>query len=432
LAWWIIVILLFASLLIAFFGGIPVAISFLLIDLISMYFVMGENSGTLLIGNIYDSLAVMSLTPVPLFVLMGEFLFNSSLAMKALDAIEKWLGRLPGRLSVLSIVTGALFASLSGSSIANTGMLGSVLAPQMQQKRYHKSMIVGPIVASGSLAMMIPPSSLTVVFGSISGIPVGDLLVAGFLPGLLMAGLYISYIIVRCWLNPELAPKEEVKKYKFYEILLSTVKHVLPLAVVIVITIGVIYLGVATPTEAAAFGALASFLLAWITGNLSWNIIKKSVLSTVKISSMILIIVAGSTAFSNVLAFSGASRQLLQTISDLPLSPLWILVCMLVVVFFLGMFIEEISIMMMTLPIFMPVVTSLNIEQVWFGILMLMVLQVSLLTPPVGMLLFTFKGVAPKNITMNDIWKSAYPYVLCGIIAVIIILNFKPIVNILI
>jgi len=147
---------------------------------------------------------------------------------------------------------------------------------------------------------------------------------------------------------------------------------------------------------------------------------------------MILIIVAGSTAFSNVLAFSGASRQLLQTISDLPLSPLWILVCMLVVVFFLGMFIEEISIMMMTLPIFMPVVTSLNIEQVWFGILMLMVLQVSLLTPPVGMLLFTFKGVAPKNITMNDIWKSAYPYVLCGIIAVIIILNFKPIVNILI
>src|SRR5699024_9204372 len=174
----------------------------------------------------------------------------------------------------------------------------------------------------------------------------------------------ISYIIVRCWLNPELAPKEEVKKYKFYEILLSTVKHVFPLAVVIVITRGDIYLGVAKPTEAAAFGALVSFLLAGITGNFSRNIINKSVLSTMKISSMILIIVAGSTAFSNVLAFSGASRQLLQTISDLPLSPLWILVCMLVVVFFLGMFIEEISIMMMTLPIFMPVVTSLNIEQV--------------------------------------------------------------------
>lgn len=430
--WWFIVIFLFIGLLLAFFGSIPIAISFLLVDLLSMYFVMGDNFGTVLIGNIYDSLAAMSLTPIPLFILMGEFLFKSQIALKALDAIEKWLGRLPGRLSILSVVTGALFASLSGSSIANTGLLGSVMAPQMKQKKYHKSMIIGPIVASGSLAMMIPPSSLTVVFGSLSGISVGDLLVAGLLPGMLLAGLYIIYIIVRCWLNPDLAPGYEIEKSSFKEILFNTFKHVLPLALIVIITIGVIFFGVATPTEAAAFGAMSSFLLAWITKNLNWRIIKKSIQDTVNISAMILIIIAGSSAFSHVLSFSGASRQLLQLITDLPLSTFWILICMLAIVFILGMFIEEISIMMMTIPIFMPIVTNLNIDEVWFGILMLMVLEISLLTPPVGMLLFTFKGIAPKNITMTDIWKSSIPYVICGIIAVIIILNFKPIVNVLI
>lgn len=430
--WWLIVSLFFGGLLLAFLSSIPIAIAFLLVDIIGMYYVIGPNFSNQLIGSIYDSLATFTLTPVPLFVLMGEVLFNSGLALRALNTIEKWLGKIPGRLSVLSVVSGALFASLSGSTIANTAMLGSLLTPEMQRRKYHKTMIVGPIIASGSLAMMIPPSTLTVVFGSLAGISVGDLLIAGLLPGLLLAGLYILYTVGRCWLNPKLAPAYEVEQYDTRRLLAETVKNVLPLGLVIFLTVGAIFLGLATPTEAASVGTLISFIIAWIFGDFNIAVFKKSILSSMRVTAMILIIVAASTAFSQVLAFSGATQQLMQLVASMPYSPFWILIGMLAVVFFLGMFIEEVSIMMITLPIFMPIVSTMNIDPVWFGILMLLVLEISLLTPPVGLLLYTIKGVTPDDITMNDIWKSAWPYVFCGLVAVVIILKFPIIATLLI
>lgn len=240
------------------------------------------------------------------------------------------------------------------------------------------------------------------------------------------------YTIGRCWINPNLAPKYEVEKYSGGQILVETFKYVFPLAIVVLITVGVIFMGIATPTEAAAFGTLASFILAWILGDFSLKMIKKSMLASMRVTAMILIIVAASSAFSQVLAFSGATRHLLQLVSNLPFSPFWILVGMLLIVFFLGMFIEEVSIMMVTLPIFMPIVQATHIDPVWFGILMLLVLEISLLTPPVGLLLYTIKGVTPKEITMTDIWKAAIPYVICGLIAVVLILKFKVIVTLLI
>ncbi len=425
MVWWLIVVLFFGGLLIAFFSGIPIAISFFLVDIVAMYFVMGPGFSDQLIGSVYDSLVKFTLTPVPLFVLMGEILFHSGLAIKALGSIEKWLGRLPGRLSVLSVVSGALFASLSGSTIANTAMLGSLLTPEMQKRNYHKTMIVGPIIASGSLAMMIPPSTLTVVFGSLAGISVGDLLISGLVPGLLMAGLYILYTVGRCWLNPQLAPAYEVEKVSAAEVATESLRNVLPLGVIILLTVGAIFFGLATPTEAAAVGALGSFVVARIFGDLNRMVIKKSMLSSLRVTAMILIIVAASTAFSQVLAFSGASQQLMQLLANLPFSPFWVMLGMLALVFFLGMFIEEVSIMMITLPIFMPIVSTLNIDPIWFGILMLLVLEISLLTPPVGLLLYTIKGVTPEEITMSDIWKAAIPYVICGLAAVAIILKFQ-------
>lgn len=430
--WWLVVILFFGGLIAAFAASIPVAFSFFLLDIIAMYFVMGSNFGDQLIGSIYDSLATFTLTPVPLFVLMGEILFLSGLALKALDVMEKWLGKIPGRLSVLSIVSGAFFASLSGSVLANTAMLGSLLTPEMSRRNYHKTMIVGPIVASGSLAMMIPPSSLTVVFGSLSGISIGKLLVAGLLPGLLMASLYIIYTVGTCWLHPEYAPAYDQEKISFKEIMILTFKHVLPLGIIIFLTVGVIFLGVATATEAAGLGALASFVLAWLLGDFNFDIVKKSMISSVKVTSMILIIVAASTAFSQVLAFTGATKGMLELVTNLQVSPFWILMGMLGVVFFLGCFIEEVSIMMITLPVFMPIVTALKIDPIWFGILMLLVLEISLLTPPVGLLLYTIKGVVPDEISMQDIWRGATPYVICGLVCVAIILAIPGIATVLV
>lgn len=425
---WIVVGLMFLiGLLLAIFSSLPIAIGFLLIDLIGMHFVMGPDYGDLAIRSIFSSLTNPELTPVPMFVLMGEFLFNSGVAIKALNTMELWLGKLPGRLSVLSIVSGALFASLSGSTIANTAMLGSLLTPNMLERKYDKAMIAGPIVASGSLAMMIPPSSLTVVFGSIAGISIGGLLVGGFLPGLLTAFLYIIYTVYRCWRNPKLAPVYEVEKHESSEILLQTLKNVLPLGLIVLATVGVIFFGIATPTDAAAIGTMVSLVLAIALGNFNWEVLRKSAVSAVRVTAMILIIVSASTAFSQVLAFSGVTTHLLSALSTMPLTPFWLLIGMLFIVFILGMFMEEISIMMITLPIFMPLVHTANIDPIWFGILTLLVLEISMLTPPVGVLLYTMKGVVPKEISMMDIWKAAAPYVVCGLVSVVAILAFPGI-----
>lgn len=432
MAWWVIITLFFTSLILVFMTGTPIAFSFLLLDLLAMYFIMGANFTGSFVGSILDSLTNFTLVAVPLFVLMGEFLFQSGLALKAIDVIEKWLGKLPGRLSILSIVSGALFASLSGSVMANTAMLGSLLTPEMSRKNYHKSMIVGPIVASGSLAMMIPPSSLTVIFGSLAGLSVGNLLIAGILPGLLMSVLYISYIIIRCTAQPELAPIEQLEEFDFKSVLKETVINVFPLVVIIFLTVGVIFFGIATPTEAASLGAFGSIILAWLLGEFNLEVIKKSLKGAVKVTGMTLIIVAASNSFSQVLAFTGATRSLTQFVVTMPLEPFWILIGMLAVIFLLGMFIEQVAIMMITIPVFMPIVKTLGFDPIWFGILMLMMLQIALLTPPVGLLLYTIKGVTPKEITMKDIWFAATPYVICGLVAILIILFIPQITTILV
>lgn len=432
MAWWAIIILFFTGLILVFMTGTPIAFSFLLLDILAMYFIMGASFTGSFVGSILDSLTNFTLVAVPLFVLMGEFLFQSGLALKAIDVIEKWLGKLPGRLSILSIVSGALFASLSGSVMANTAMLGSLLTPEMSRKNYHKSMIVGPIVASGSLAMMIPPSSLTVIFGSLAGLSVGDLLIAGILPGLLMSVLYISYIVIRCTTNPELAPMEQLEEFEFKSVLKETIINVFPLVVIIFLTVGVIFFGIATPTEAASLGAFGSIILAWLLGEFNMDVIKKSLKGAVKVTAMTLIIVAASNAFSQVLAFTGATRSLTQFVVNLPLEPFWILIGMLAVIFLLGMFIEQVAIMMITIPVFMPIVKTLGFNPIWFGILMLMMLQIALLTPPVGLLLYTIKGVTPKEITMKDIWFAATPYVICGLVAILIILFVPQFTTILI
>lgn len=430
--WASVAVVLVGGLLLAIFSGLPIALAFLILDLLGMRFIMGSNFGDLAIRSIFASLTNPNLTPVPMFVLMGEFLFNSGVAVRALNTVEKWLGKLPGRLSVLTILAGALFSSLSGSTIANTAMLGSLLAPNMMEKKYHKSMIAGPITASGSLAMMFPLSSLTVVFGSIAGIDIGSLLVAGFLPGLLIAALYIVYTVLRCRRNPELAPAYEVQRYSTKAVLVESLKHVLPLGLIVLATVGVIFLGIATPTDAAAIGTMVSLGLAIALGHFNLKVLWKSTIGTVRVTAMILVIVAASTAFSQLMAFSGATQSILTALTALNLSPYWLLIGMLIIVFILGMFLEEVSIMMITLPIFMPVVAAAHINPIWFGVLMLSKLEIALFTPPVGVLLYTFKGVAPDEISMMDIWKASIPYVVCGLLGVVAILVFPGLATFLI
>ncbi len=422
-----ILLILLGGVIFLMMQGMPVAFSFLAVNLVVLYFVMGESGLTQLSLSIFDSLTKFSLTPIPLFTLMGEVLYHSGLALRTLDAVSKWLGAIRARLTILSIVSGAIFAALSGSTIANTAMLGSLMLPEMRQRGYSKPMTIGPLMASGSLAMIIPPSALTVLLGSLASISIGKLLIGGIVPGIMLAAMYVAYVYIRCLINPKLAPPYEVTTVSSSERIAALLKDTVPVGGIIFLVTGLIFLGVATPTEAAALGALGALFLASIYGKLTFDVLKKSMTGTLVVAVMTFMIIAGSGAFSQLMAYTGATRGLVATAVALPLAPILIFISMQVVVLILGCFIEQVSIMMITLPMFMPLVTTFGFDPVWFGIVMLINLEIAMLSPPFGMLLFVMKGVAPPDITMGDIYKSAIPFVALDLVAMAILIVFPPV-----
>lgn len=428
--WWLVLIIIFTCLVFLFMIGLPVAFSFLLIDLVGVFiFWRGDVGLSQLILSIYNSVTNFALLPVPLFVLMGEVMFQSGIAPRMMDVLDKWLGRLPGRLSLLAVGGGTLFATLSGAAIAGAAMLGSVLVPEMEKRGYKKPMTLGPILGSGGLAIMIPPSALGVLMAALGRFSVGKFLIAIILPGLLMALLYALYIIIRCWLQPDLAPPYEVARTSWWEKIQQTVRYVLPLGSIVFLVVGLIFLGVTSPTEAAAMGAMGCFVLAFMyRGGLNWEIVKRSVRGSARVTIMMFMILTGSTAFSQILAYTGASQGLVEFALDLPLPPILILISMQVILLMMGMFMEPLTIMMVTLPIFMPIVKTLGFDPLWFGTIMLLNMEMATTSPPFGLVLFVMKGVAPPGTTMGDIYRAGLPFLLCDAIAMGVIMIFPGVV----
>jgi len=423
--WPLILLLLFGSLLFLMFLGLPVAFSFLLVTSGAVYLLMGGVNGlTQLTVSIFDSLTKFSLTAIPFFILMGEVLYHAGLVSKALDVFSKWVGAIPGRLSVVTFLVGGLFGALSGATVASTAVLASLMIPEMMRRHYHKEMALGPIMASGALDMIIPPSALTVLLGTIAEVSIGRLLINAIVPGYILLGIYVGFVVIRCWLNPSLAPKYELGGISWKEKIWVGLRDLFPLGIVIFVALGLMMIGVATPTEAAALASLIAFILAAVYRSLNFQVIKKSILSSLQVTVMILTIIAASAAFSQVLAFSGASRGMLQLVLGAAVSPFWILIIMLAVVVLLGCFIEQVSIMMITLPIFMPIVKTLGMDPVWVCILILLCLSIGQLSPPFGLALFVMKASSPPEITMKDIYKAAWPYCVLDFVGVALILAF--------
>ena len=421
--WWIILLIIFGGAMIVLATGMPVAFAFVLINIIGVVILQGGgrafNTFTV---SMYSSVASFTLLPIPLFILMGEILWHSKVAFRAIDVIDKLLGRLPGRLSILTVLSGTVFSSLSGSTMANTALLGTVLLPEMEKRGYKRPMSIGPIIASGGLAMIVPPSGLAVILAAIAKLSIGRILVGALIPGLIMAVLYLSYILIRCRLQPDLTPAYEVVPTPLWEKLRGIVLHLLPLSLIVFLVTGVIVIGIATPTEAAALGCLGSFILAAAHRALTWDIVVKSVSGTVHISVMMLAILMGAMGFSQVMAFSGASRGLLEAVGNLPVEPLLLIIFMQLIVLVLGTFMEQVSIMMITLPLYVPIVKLLGYDPIWFAVLMLLNLEMALTTPPFGMLLFVMKGVAPPDTRMRQIYLAGLPFLICDAIAMAIII----------
>jgi tripartite ATP-independent transporter DctM subunit len=418
--------ILFGGLVAVMGLGLPVAFAFLGVNILgAAIFLGGEPGLTQLVRNAVQSITSFALTPIPFFVLMGEVLFHSGVALKAIDAFAVLIRRVPGRLAVIAIVAGTVFSAISGSTIATTAMLGSLMLPTMLERGYHPRMAMGPIMGIGGVDMLIPPSALTVLLGSLAGISITGLLIGGIVPGLMLSALFVGYIVVRATISPELAPSEPLEAlatgWRRWQPFLV---HVLPLILIFALVVGAMAAGWATPTEAAALGAAGTIVAAAAYRQLTSANLMKALTGTVAVSGTILFIIIGATTFSQVLSFSGAVNGIVGLIAGQGLSTMTIVVGMMLILLFLGCFLDQVSMMLITLPFFMPFVQRLGLDPVWFGILFLMCMQLGLLTPPFGLLLFTMKGVAPPTITMQQIYAAALPYVCFGVLALLLILFF--------
>ncbi len=424
MTWYEILLLLMGTLVVFMALGLPVVFAFFATNLIGAYAFMGGENGVIqLMRNAVDSVQSFALLPIPLFILMGEVMFYTGVAARAIDAVDKLIARLPGRLSLVAIVGGTIFSALSGSTIANTAMLGSTLLPEMLRRGYKSSISIGPIVAVGGIAMLIPPSALAVLLGSVAQIPIADLLVASILPALVLSSFFFLYVIVRCWRDPQLAPGYDVATLSWHERLMPFVKYVLPLSAIFVVVVGSIIGGIATPTESAALGAVACLAAAAGYRRLTWSNFLVSVRQTLRFTVMTLFIICGSITFSQILAFTQASAGLSALVLDSGLAPLHVLLGMLGILLFLGCFMDQVSMMMITAPLFMPMVHKLGFHEVWFGVLMLMCLEIGLATPPFGLLLFVAKGASPQT-SMREIVLSVAPFIAMALAVVALIIVF--------
>lgn len=425
MAWYEAAVFLMGGLVALMFLGIPVAVAFLAINIAGVFIFMGGMVGIdQLVANSTAAVTNFTLVPVPLFLIMGELLFHTGLAFRVFDALDKCLGNIRGRLCYLSVGGGTIFATLSGSSMANAAMLGTSLMPDMIKRGYKRYIITGPIMAVGGLAMIIPPSSLAVLLGSLGRIDVGALLIAGLIPGLILALMFFGVIRLQIAIDPDAAPGYAAERAPLREILRGLVIDVAPMGLVVFAVIGLILLGWATPTESAAFGVLSVVVLAVIYRQLTWEAVVKSMRGTLVVSVMMLMIIVGSTTFSQVLAFSGASSGLIAAATSIEVSSYVMLTAMFLVLLLLGMFMDPMSIMMLTLPIFMPLVALFNFDPVWFGVIMLLGLELGLVTPPFGLLLFVMVGVSPPGTTVGEVALAALPYIACTLLLVVLLVLF--------
>ncbi len=426
--WWQGLLLLFGVLTVLLLAGLPAGIAFLGINIVGAVVFLGGEAGLMqAVRNGVASITNFSLTPIPFFILMGEVLFHTGLAIRAIDGFDRAIRGVPARLSVVAIVAGTVFSAISGSTIATTALLGSLLLPEMLRRGYHPRMAMGPIMAIGGVDMLIPPSAITVLLGSLASISISGLLIAGVVPGICLASMFLGWILLSVRRDPSLAPSFSREEHQGWARWGPLVINVTPLVLIFVLVIAAMSAGWATPTESAAIGALATVVVALLYRVLTLQSLAKALTGTAAISGVILFIIIGATTFSQILSFSGATNGLVALVRDAAIPPWGVLAGMLVILLILGCFIDQVSMMLITLPFFMPLVQFYGWDPLWWGVLYLICMQLGLLTPPFGMLLFTMRSVAPASIPTTEIFAAVTPYVIMGLLMISLVWVFPPI-----
>jgi len=413
-------------------AGMPIFLGFLALNLAGVLIFFGPSGFGLFINSVVDTSTSGSLTTIPLFILMGEILFRSGAVDVLFDGVDRMIGGVRGRLYLLVVTLSTLFGALSGSAVAVVAMLGRTLLPQMMERGYDKKLSAALIQGGASLAPIIPPSLLAVIIGSMADVSISGLLLAGILPGLLLAGMMIAWVFIEVWRKPSLAPADtgEREPMSLPELGLIIIR-MLPFGIVIFSVMGLMLLGVATPSEAAATGCLGAMITAAIYRKLSLGMLRAALVSSVAVSAMILIIVAVSVLFGQLLAFTGATGDLVRFTAGLNLHPMAMFLLLMLVPFVLCMFIDQIAFMLVAIPIYAPLVKALGFDPIWFWTLFSINLTVGSLTPPFGYTMFALRAAAPQHITLQEVFSASWPVTWLFLLGMAIMTLFPPIITFL-
>lgn len=406
-------LIMFLSLLILIFSGLPLAFVLGGLGLLLSFFLWGHNSMLLVAVQTWDVMTSYFLVAVPLYVFMATMLQRSGIVEDLFSAMQVWFGPLRGGLAIGTIVICTIMAAMTGIVGAAVATMGILALPEMLNRKYDKRMALGCICAGGTLGILIPPSVITIVYAVTAGVSIGQMFMGGVLPGILLSLLFAVYIAARCWIDPELGPAlpSEQRKQHSLTVKLKTLKGIILPLLLIVAVLGSIYAGIATPTEAAGVGSLGAIVSAAIYRRLTWDNFRQSVYSTARITAMILWITIGARCFISVFSAVGGDQLIREFVTGLEINRWIILILMQVMLVILGLFLDEIGIILLCVPIFLPIIRDLDFDAVWFGILFLVNAQMDYITPPFGYTLFYLKGVAPEGVTMGDIYRSVVPFV---------------------
>jgi C4-dicarboxylate transporter DctM subunit len=367
--------------------------------------------GIVALGSaVWSVLDVYSLSALPGFIFMGQIILESGISLRIYNSVSPLMARLPGKLLTANILICAMFAAVLGASTANAAVVGSVAIPEMRKRKYNERLLLGTLCVGGTLGIMIPPSSAFIIYGVMSNTSIAALFAAGTIPGIIMALLFIAYIVIKGTLTPTIAPLEE-KSLPIKPTLISLLR-IWPLLLLMFACVGTIYVGWCTAVEGSGIGALASIIMGRIFGKLDWERIKASLIRTTEISAMIFFLFLGAMLLSASVSAVGLPKAIVQKVGELPLSSISIMALIYLMYIIMGCFLDGISMTVSTLPFILPIVASLGVDLIWFGVVLTMLVEIGQITPPVGLNLFVIQGLAGPDTSLSTIFMGSLPFLI--------------------
>lgn len=404
--------------------GMPIAMSLGVVGFLGIFYLVGPVAGLEILGSVpFHRVANWTLICLPLFVLMGNFAAQTGISQSAFDTSRKWLGHFPGGLGLATVFACGLFAAVSGSSVAEAAIMGRVCLPELNRYGYDKKFSTGCVAAAGTLGILIPPSVILVIYGTLTEQSIGKLLMAGLLPGILLMLSYLVTVAILAKLNPKIGPSVERAPFKE---MLRSLRGLTGVFILFLIVIVGIWSGLFTPTEAAGIGAFSAFIFSLATRNLTWKNLTASLMDTGRFTAMIFLIVVGAMLFMYFLALSGLPTALAEFVTRAATSPMMVIAYIIVIYLFLGCILDTLGMVLLTVPIFFPIVVSVGFDPIWFGIIVVLAAEIGLITPPVGINVFVIKGVA-EDVPMHEIFRGIVPFLIADLVVVAIVVAFPQI-----